>query len=63
MTMFWMLAMGVVGIFCIAQAVRDFRAGNRLWAAAALICAALVLLTPIRANLVSADVPASLTQE
>lgn len=46
-------------IFCIVQAVRDFRAKRYAWSAAATICAGLLLAMPVETHTVKIDYPAS----
>ena len=55
---FWLVALLTVTIFCIVQAIRDFRAKNYAWAAAAAISAALLLSMPIQTHAVKIDLPA-----
>lgn len=55
----WMVALSAVTIYCIVQAVRDFRAKRYAWAAVAAICAVLLLTMPIQSHAVKIDLPAS----
>jgi heme/copper-type cytochrome/quinol oxidase subunit 3 len=43
----WLAIVLVVSIYCIAQAVRDFRRGNRLMAVLGLACAVALWLVPL----------------
>jgi hypothetical protein len=57
-SLYWMIGLFLVAIYCVAQSVRDFRRGDYAWAAAAGICAAILLLTPIQTHAVKLDLPA-----
>ena len=54
----WAGVLLIVGIYCAAQAVRDFRKGNYALAAAGAVCVALLLLTPIQSHAIKLDLPA-----
>ncbi|CUS44480.1 hypothetical protein MGWOODY_Smn2568 [hydrothermal vent metagenome] len=52
---YWTLA---VAVYCVLQAVRDFRRGDRAMAAAGAafaICATLLMLMPIKTHAVKVD--------
>lgn len=54
---FWMAALGAVAIYCVVQAVRDFRAKRFAWAAAAAVSAALLLMMPVQTHAVKIELP------
>jgi hypothetical protein len=54
---FWIAALTAVTIYCIVQAVRDFRAKRYAWAAAAAISAALLTTMPIKSHAVKVGLP------
>ena len=58
MSAFWLIALLAATIFCVAQAVRDWRAKNYGWAVAAAISAALLMSMPIKTHAVKIDLPA-----
>ena len=43
----WVLGLVAVKIYCVVQAVRDFRAKRYVWAAAAALSAIVLLSAPI----------------
>jgi hypothetical protein len=49
--------MAAVTIYCIVQAIRDFRAKQFAWAAAAALSAAVLLSIPIKTHAVKIDLP------
>ena len=57
----WMAGILLVSIYCAVQAVREYRRGAYLMAAAGAGCALLLLLVPIEGNAIKVDVvgPAS----
>lgn len=55
---FWMVALAAVTIYCIVQAVRDFRERRYAWAAAAAASALLLLTMPVQTHAVKIDLPA-----
>jgi len=56
--LFAMAALLAIAIYCIWQAIRDYRRGNYAMAVAGAICAALSLLVPIQTHAVKIDLPA-----
>ena len=56
MTMF-LIALGLVALFCIAVGIRDLRRKNYVWAALAFGCVAIIALTPIPTYAVKFDIP------
>jgi len=54
---FWMGALSAVTVYCVAQAVRDFRAKRYLWAAAAALSAGVLLTMPVATHAVKVDLP------
>ncbi len=56
---FWMAASTAVLVYCVAQAIRDFRAKHYAWAAAAAAAAALLLTMPVQTHAVKIDLPMS----
>lgn len=56
---FWTAASTAILAYCVAQAVRDFRARRYGWAAAAAASAALLLLMPVQTPAVKIDLPMS----
>ena len=53
----WSLGLLAVAIYCISQAIRDYRRGNYAMAVAGAAGAALVLLMPIQTHAVKVDLP------
>lgn len=49
----------LVGLYCLAQAVRDFRRHAYAWAVLGLLCAAALPLTPIQTHAVKLDIDGS----
>jgi hypothetical protein len=49
----------LVAIYCVVQAVRDYRRGAYVMAAAGAACALLLLLLPIKSHAVKIDLPRS----
>ena len=54
----WGGALLLVAVYCLVQAVRDVRAKHYAMAALGFLCAALLLLMPIRSQVVKLDLPA-----
>ena len=54
---FWIAASTAILAYCVAQAIRDFRAKRYGWAAAAAIAAILLLTMPIQTHAVKVDLP------
>ncbi len=54
---FWMIVPLVVGIYCIARAVLDFRSKKYVWAFFGLACAGLIFTLPIKTHAVKIDLP------
>jgi len=52
-----MVGLLLVAIYCVVQAVRDFRRGAYVMAAAGAACALLLLLLPIESRAVKIDLP------
>ena len=52
----WMAAVLLIAIYCAVQAVRDYRRGAYLLAAAGAACAILLLLVPIEGNAIKVDI-------
>jgi hypothetical protein len=44
-------------MYCVVQAVRDYRRGAYLMAAAGVACALLLLLIPIESQVIKVDIP------
>jgi hypothetical protein len=57
MWMIWFFGMLVVAIYCICQAVRDFRRGERAMGLVGVVCAAFILLMPVQNQPVSITLP------
>ena len=55
---FWAGALLLVAIYCLVQAIRDIRGKYYTMAGLGLVCAALLLLMPIRSQAVKLDLPA-----
>jgi hypothetical protein len=56
----WMVAASLAGGYCLLRAVQDIRERRIAWAAAGLLSAALILLTPIQSRAIKLDLlPAS----
>lgn len=55
---FWMAALLAVTVYCLAQAIRDFRAKRYAWATAAACSSALLLTMPFPTHAVKIDLPA-----
>lgn len=55
---FWAVALLAIAIYCVAQAIRDFRARHYVWAAAAALSALVIFCTPIKTRAVKIDLPA-----
>jgi hypothetical protein len=53
----WGAAILLVAIYCAVQAVRDYRRGNHLLAAAGAACAIALLFVPIQGNAIKVDIP------
>ena len=53
----WMVVLLLVSIYCVAQAVRDYRRGAYVMAAAGAACALALLLLPIESRAVKLDLP------
>lgn len=47
----------LIAIYCAVQAVREYRRGAYLMAAAGAACALLLLLLPIQSHAVKVDLP------
>ena len=56
-SVFWMIAIAAVAMYCIAQALRDLRGKHYGWAVAAFIAAGLMLCLPIKTHAVKIDLP------
>lgn len=56
-SLFWIAALLAVVLYCIAQAVRDFRAKRYGWAIAAAASAAVLLTVPFPTHAVKIDLP------
>lgn len=56
---FSMAALTAVIVYCVAQAVRDFRAKRHVWGAAAAVAALLLLTMPVQTHAVKIDLPAA----
>ena len=54
---FWLAASVALLAYCVAQAIRDFRAKHYGWAAAAAIAAILLLMMPMQTHAVKVDLP------
>lgn len=54
---FWFLGLPVVAVYCICQAVRDFRRGERAMGLLGAVCAGLILLMPIKTHAVKVTLP------
>jgi len=52
----WLWLPVLVGIYCAIRGGLDLRDGKYLWGAIGLVCAAALLLTPIRSRAVKYDV-------
>ena len=52
-----MALMFLVIIYCVVQAVRDYRRGAYLMAAAGVACALLLLFIPIESQVIKVDLP------
>lgn len=55
---FWMAALAAVMLYCVVQAIRDFRAKQYVWAVVAAISAAVLASMPIKSQAVKFDLPA-----
>ncbi|NIJ18349.1 hypothetical protein FHS95_000018 [Sphingomonas naasensis] len=55
--LFWIAALLAVVVYCIAQAVRDFRAKRYGWAIAAAASAVVVLTIPWPTHAIKIDLP------
>ncbi|WEJ98413.1 MAG: hypothetical protein P0Y59_15855 [Candidatus Sphingomonas phytovorans] len=53
----WFLAMLVIAVYCICQAVRDFRRGERAMGLFGAVCAGFILFMPIKTHAVKIDLP------
>jgi hypothetical protein len=51
------VALGLAGLYCLARAATDLRDRRFIWAGLGLGCAALLLLTPIRSEVIKYDLP------
>ena len=51
----FLVALGLVGLFCLAVAIRALRRKEYVWAALAFACVALLALTPIPTHAVKYD--------
>lgn len=58
-----MLTPAVIGIYCAAQAVRDFRARRYAWAVAGAIFAPVLFAIPIPTYAVKLDMPRTMSSE
>ena len=54
---FWAGALLLVAVYCLVQAIRDIRSKHYAMAALGFLCAALLLLMPIRSEAVKLDLP------
>ena len=54
---FSLIATALAILFCIGRAVVDFGQRRYLWAAAGILCAALLLTIPIETHAVKFDLP------
>jgi hypothetical protein len=52
-----MAMLGLVSIYCIVQALRDYRRGAYFMAVAGAACAILLLLIPIQGHAIKVDLP------
>ena len=57
LSLFWAVALLLVAVYCLVQAVRDVRGRHYAMAAFGFLCAALLLLMPIRSQVVKLDLP------
>ncbi len=59
MWLIWTVAMLVVVVYCVSQAVRDFRRGERAMGLLGAVCAGLILLMPLpfQTHAVKIDLP------
>ena len=53
----WNVAALIAGIYCIAKAAIDLRAGRFVWGMVGLVSAAVFLLTPIQTHAVKVELP------
>jgi hypothetical protein len=54
---FWTAALLLIAVYCLVQAIRDIRGKHYAMAALGFLCAALLLLMPIRSQVVKLDLP------
>ena len=57
MSPLWIAIVALVSIYCVAQAIRDFRRGDRLMAVIGLFCVLALCLTPIQTDAFKLDLP------
>ena len=57
MVMIWTLVLLLVGIYCIVQAVRDFRRRNYLLAAIGAACVVALWTLPNKNAVIKVDLP------
>ncbi len=53
----WSLAMLAVAVYCICQAVRDFRRGERAMGLFGAVCAGFILFMPVQTHAARIDLP------
>jgi len=56
---FWISALTAVIIYCVVQAVRDFRAKRYAWALAAMLSAVILMAMPMKSHAIKIDLPVS----
>ena len=54
-----MVALGLAGLYCLVRAVMDLKHHRFVWGVVGLICAGLILLTPMSSQAVKYDLPRS----
>jgi hypothetical protein len=53
----WTFALTAVIIYCIWQAVRDFRRGERAMGLFGAVCAGVLMMLPIQSQAIKIDLP------
>ncbi|WP_109809109.1 hypothetical protein [Sphingosinithalassobacter portus] len=58
MTVFTMLVLALVTLYCFARGITDFRAGRRYWGTIGIMLGLGLALIPMPQTVVSIDIPA-----
>lgn len=52
-----LVVLGIAALYCLTRGIIDLRQRRYAWGAAGLLCAAALMLSPIRTHAVKVDLP------